>query len=41
MKMLYPDAAILAHPESPAAVVDFADVVGSTGQLIQAAQKFV
>ncbi|HGJ5855286.1 quinolinate synthase NadA [Arsenophonus nasoniae] len=39
MKMLYPDAAILAHPESPAAVVDFADVVGSTGQLIQAAQN--
>ncbi|PAV01071.1 quinolinate synthase [Arsenophonus sp. ENCA] len=39
MKMLYPNAAILAHPESPAAVVDLADVVGSTGQLIQAAQN--
>lgn len=39
MKMLYPNAAILAHPESPAAVVDFADAVGSTGQLIQAAQN--
>lgn len=39
MKVLYPDAAILAHPESPAAVVDFADAIGSTGQLIQAAQN--
>lgn len=39
MKMLYPNAAILAHPESPAAVVDLADAVGSTGQLIQAAQN--
>jgi quinolinate synthase len=35
----YPDAAILVHPESPAAVIDMADVVGSTTQLIKAAQR--
>ena len=35
---LYPDAAVLVHPESPAAVVELADVVGSTSQLIKAAQ---
>lgn len=34
---LYPDAAVLAHPESPAAVVAMAHVVGSTTRLIQAA----
>lgn len=38
MKALYPDAAILVHPESPQAVVDMADAVGSTSQLIRAAQ---
>ena len=38
MKALYPDAAVLVHPESPASVVDMADAVGSTSQLIQAAQ---
>lgn len=38
MKHLYPDAAILVHPESPASVVDMADAVGSTSQLIKAAQ---
>ncbi|MDT8428226.1 MAG: quinolinate synthase NadA [Pseudomonadales bacterium] len=37
LKTLYPDAAILAHPESPAAVLAMADVVGSTTQIIQAA----
>ena len=36
LKKQYPDAAILVHPESPEAVVDIADVVGSTSQLIQA-----
>ena len=36
-KHLYPNAAILVHPESPASVVDMADAVGSTSQLIQAA----
>ncbi|MCH7337797.1 quinolinate synthase NadA [Acinetobacter sp. NIPH 2699] len=38
MKALYPDAAVLVHPESPEAVVDIADAVGSTSQLIKAAQ---
>ncbi|MFS1537915.1 MAG: quinolinate synthase NadA [Candidatus Phlomobacter fragariae] len=39
MKKLYPNAAILSHPESPSIIVDLADAVGSTGQLIQAAQN--
>jgi quinolinate synthase len=38
MKALYPDAAVLVHPESPASVVEMADAVGSTSQLIQASQ---
>ncbi|WP_074012707.1 quinolinate synthase NadA [Candidatus Sodalis sp. SoCistrobi] len=38
MKKLYPDAAVLVHPESPQAVVALADAVGSTSQLIQAAK---
>lgn len=38
LKVLYPEAAVLVHPESPAAVVALADVVGSTSQLIKAAQ---
>ena len=38
MKALYPDAAILVHPESPESVVKLADVVGSTSQLINAAK---
>lgn len=37
MKQVYPGAAILVHPESPAAVVDIADHVGSTSQIINAA----
>lgn len=36
LKALHPEAAILVHPESPKAVVDMADVVGSTSQLIDA-----
>ncbi|ASK34616.1 quinolinate synthase NadA [Alloalcanivorax mobilis] len=39
LKAAYPDAAILVHPESPAPVVAMADVVGSTSQLISAAQR--
>ena len=39
MKALYPDAAVLVHPESPESVIDIADAVGSTSQLIQAAQR--
>jgi quinolinate synthase len=35
----HPDAAILVHPESPQAVIEMADVVGSTTQLIRAAQR--
>ncbi|AFP85869.1 quinolinate synthetase [secondary endosymbiont of Heteropsylla cubana] len=38
MKSIYPNAAVLVHPESPQGVVDLADVVGSTSQLIQAAK---
>nr|WP_281434630.1 quinolinate synthase NadA [Erwinia phyllosphaerae] len=38
MKALYPDAAVLVHPESPQAIVDLADAVGSTSQLIKAAR---
>jgi quinolinate synthase len=46
MKHLYPDAAILAHPESPLAILNVADAVGSTTQIINAAisrpeQKFI
>jgi quinolinate synthase len=37
LKSVYPDAAILVHPESPQSVVDLADEVGSTSQLIAAA----
>lgn len=39
MKRVYPEAAVLVHPESPAAVIAQADVVGSTSQLIKAAQQ--
>jgi len=38
MKHLYPQAAVLAHPESPLDVLRIADVVGSTTQIIKAAQ---
>jgi quinolinate synthase len=38
-KHLYPDAAVLVHPESPASVIDLADAVGSTSQLIKAATQ--
>ncbi len=39
MKAVYPEAAILVHPESPASVVELADAVGSTSQLIKAAKE--
>ena len=39
LKKLYPEAAILVHPESPRAVVDLGDVVGSTSKLIEASAK--
>lgn len=38
LKKIYPDAAVLVHPESPDSVVELADAVGSTSQLIHAAQ---
>ena len=38
IKQIYPDAAILVHPESPQSVIDLADAVGSTSQLIEAAR---
>ncbi len=37
LKQIYPDAAVLVHPESPDSVVSIADVTGSTSQLIGAA----
>lgn len=38
LKRQHPDAAIIAHPESPTSVLDQADLIGSTSQLIQAAK---
>ena len=37
LRTQYPDAGLLVHPESPAEMVDCADAVGSTSQLIEAA----
>ena len=39
LKQVYPDAAVLVHPESPASVIELADRVGSTTQIIKAAQE--
>jgi quinolinate synthase len=39
LRAQYPDAKVLVHPESPESVVALADVVGSTTQLIDAAQR--
>jgi quinolinate synthase len=39
LKRQHPDAAVIAHPESPTAVLELADVIGSTSQLIQAAKS--
>lgn len=38
LKRVYPDAAVLVHPESPASVVALADRVGSTSQIIESAR---
>ncbi|WNO08105.1 quinolinate synthase NadA [Teredinibacter sp. KSP-S5-2] len=38
LKKQHPEAGILVHPESPESVVDIADAVGSTSQLIAATQ---
>ncbi len=37
MTRVYPDAAVLVHPESPAKVISMADAVGSTSAIIKAA----
>jgi quinolinate synthase len=39
LKLERPQAKVLAHPESPEAVLKLADVVGSTAQLIKASQQ--
>ncbi len=39
LKSMYPQAAVLVHPESPASVIELADAVGSTSQLIKASQE--
>ena len=39
LKRVYPDAAVLVHPESPASVRELADRVGSTTQIIRAASE--
>ncbi|MEL0027848.1 MAG: quinolinate synthase NadA [Perlucidibaca sp.] len=39
LKQQFPDAAVLVHPESPASVVEIADAVGSTSQLMAAARN--
>jgi quinolinate synthase len=39
LKALHPHAKVLVHPESPRAVIQLADMVGSTTQLIKAAQQ--
>lgn len=38
MQAVFPDAAVLAHPESPQPVLELADFIGSTSQIIQAAE---
>lgn len=38
LRRVYPEAAVLAHPESPRAVLEIADKVGSTTQIIKAAR---
>jgi quinolinate synthase len=39
LKQVYPNAAVLVHPESSYAMAEIADFVGSTTQLIKAAQE--
>lgn len=36
LRKLYPEAAVLVHPESPEGVIEQADVVGSTSRLLKA-----
>jgi quinolinate synthase len=39
LKKVYPNAAVLVHPESPASVVALADVVGATSKLLCASRE--
>lgn len=39
LQHVHPEAAVLVHPESPPGVIELADVVGSTTQLIKAVQE--
>ncbi len=39
LKRRHPEARVLVHPESPAGVIELADVVGSTTALIEAARR--
>ncbi len=39
LQLVYPDAGLLVHPESPEEMIDRADAVGSTTQLINAAAR--
>ncbi len=39
LKAVFPEAAVLVHPESPQSVIALADVVGSTSALIKAARQ--
>ncbi len=39
LKREHPEAKVLVHPESPAAVIALADAVGSTSQILQAARE--
>ena len=39
LMQVYPEAAVLVHPESPPSVIDLADVVGSTTKIIRASQE--
>src|SRR5688572_21861181 len=40
LKLKHPGAKVLVHPESPRAVIDMADAIGSTTGIIQAAERF-
>jgi quinolinate synthase len=39
LKRQHPEAGVLVHPESPDSVIELADVVGSTTQLVRAARE--
>jgi quinolinate synthase len=39
LKKMHPEAGVLVHPESPESVIQLADAVGSTSQLIAAAKR--